>query len=188
MIPKFKAILADSPWQYDSPKAMPTVIKNNGEPAKAVNVEQHYKTMTVDEICALPVGKVLEESAFLFMWVTNPFLADGSGPQVVKSWGFEPKTVITWAKVQQDAQTPSMKTGHWFRSASEHIIFGTRGKVKRPEQFPALPTWQRHGRLPHSVKPDLFYEYVEQVAPGGPWLEMFARRRRAGWVSWGNQI
>ena len=121
------------------------------------------------------------------MWVTNPFLCDGSGPEVVKAWGFEPKTVLTWAKVQADGKTPSMKTGHWFRSASEHVIVGVRGDVRRPDAFPALPTWFPSGRMPHSVKPDTIHEWAEKAVPQGPWLEMFARRSRPGWSLWGNQ-
>jgi N6-adenosine-specific RNA methylase IME4 len=148
-------------------------------------VSRKYQTMPLDEIKALSIPAA--DDCLLFMWTTNPFLADGSAAAVVRAWGFKPKTVLTWAKVQADGTTPSMKTGHWFRSASEHIIFAVRGGVRRPLDFPALPTWRPAPRLPHSVKPDLFYEWIEQASPG-PYLELFARRTRRRWTSWGNEL
>lgn len=62
------------------------------------------------------------------------------------------------------------------------------GKVRRPEKWPALPTWQPAPRLPHSVKPSVFHSWLEQACPEGPWLELFARRTRLGWSSWGNEV
>ena len=182
---KYAAIIVDPPWRYGSPKALVGCIKKDGTPSIQVDVESQYPTMPLDEIKALDIPAASD--AILFMWVTNPFLCDGSGAEVVKAWGFEPNTVITWAKVQADGKTPSMKTGHWFRSASEHVIVGVRGDLRRPEGFPALPTWFAHGRLPHSVKPDTIHRIAEQAAPGGPYLEMFARRAQPGWTLWGNQ-
>jgi N6-adenosine-specific RNA methylase IME4 len=44
-------------------------------------------------------------------------------------------------------------------------------------------TWPR-GK--HSQKPEAFIDMVEQVSPG-PYLEMFARRNRLGWDTWGNE-
>ena len=187
----FSGILADPPWPYDSPRALVGNGGRGSDDGKAAliiqaDVEQHYPTMTLDQIKSLPVPT--RENCLLFMWTTNPFLADGSAADVVRAWGFIPKTVLTWAKVKADGKTPSMKTGHWFRSASEHVIFAVRGKVRRPENWPAFPTWKPAPRLPHSVKPSVFHSWLEQACPEGPWLELFARRARPGWSSWGNEI
>lgn len=188
---EFAVIMADPPWQYDSPRAIVGNGGRGGEGAAAIvqaDVGAHYSTMTLDEIKALPVAAAAAHDALLFLWTTNPFLADGSAADVVRAWGFTPKSVFTWAKVQADGRTPSMKTGHWFRSASEHFIFATRGRPRRLGDFPALPTWRPHGRLPHSVKPTAFYEMVERFAEG-PCLEMFARGapRTPRWTVWGNE-
>jgi N6-adenosine-specific RNA methylase IME4 len=188
----FGVIMADPPWQYGSPRAMVGNRgrgSNNGQAARIIQADtnQHYPTMALSEIKALPVEAVAAADSLLFMWVTNPFLADGSGVDVVKAWGFTPKSVLTWSKVQTDGVSPSMKTGHWFRSASEHIIFATRGSVKRPLDWQAIPTWHGAKRLPHSVKPEVFYRYAESAYPGALRLEMFARRPRNGWVVWGNE-
>lgn len=183
----YAAIIADPPWQYSGQGMV-----GNGGRGKAgadkiiqVGTDHHYPTMSLDEIKALPIPA--NDDCMMFMWVTNPFLASGAGPEVLKAWGFEPITVLTWAKVQADKQTPSMKVGYWFRSASEHVIVGKRGRTIRPAGFPALPTWFPHGRLAHSVKPDLIHEIAEKAMPNGPYLEMFARRARTGWDLWGNQ-
>ena len=168
----YSVIMADPPWRYSNPRA----IVAGGPGATQVDVESQYGTMPLGEIRALPVTGLATKDAFLFLWTTNPFLADGSAASVVSAWGFRPKTVITWAKTRASDGSPSMSVGHWFRSASEHIIFAVRGSPRRPAGFPALPTWQPHGRLGHSVKPDAFYALAERFAGDGRCLEMFARR------------
>ena len=121
----FDVIMADPPWPYDSPRA---IVGNGGRgsdggKAAAIiqaDVSQHYDVMTVEQIKALPVSKVALKNSMLFLWTTNPFLAEGTATEVVRAWGFRPKTVLTWAKIQKNAPMimPSMKTGYWFRSAS----------------------------------------------------------------------
>lgn len=193
----YRVVIADPAWSYNNPNAL---VGTGGRGATEncssiiqVNANQHYETMTVDAIKALPVSRIAAADCLLFMWVTNPFLADGTGVEVVKAWGFKPITILTWAKIKvgvnpdEDQIEPSMKTGHWFRSASEHVIFGIRGNVRRPSGFPAFPTWHPNRRLPHSVKPKWIHEIAEQASQG-PYLEMFARSRRPGWDVWGNQV
>lgn len=186
---RYSAIIADPPWRYSNPRALVGNGGRGGGGADKIvqaDVDQHYATLPLDEICALPIPAA--DDCLLFLWVTNSFLCDGSAARVVRAWGFNPKTVITWAKVQKHAAVPSMKSGHWFRSASEHVVFAVRGHVRRPAAYPSLPTWFPHPRLSHSVKPDTIHEYVQLAAPAGPWLEMFARRTRPGWDAWGDEI
>ena len=106
--------------------------------------------------------------------------------EVARAWGFEPKTIITWVKTHKDNPTKlSMKTGYWYRSATEHILFAVRGSLRL--SGPAKPTAVLSPRLPHSVKPPWCYELIERQSPG-PYLELFARALRAGWDAWGDQI
>jgi N6-adenosine-specific RNA methylase IME4 len=197
----FDVIMADPPWPYDSPRALVGNGGRGSDDGKAAaiiqaDVGQHYDVMTVEQIKALPVTSFAAKSALLFLWITNPFLAAGTGAEVVRAWGFKPITVVTWAKIKRNVPLvePSMKTGHWFRSASEHFIVASRGKPARPEDWPALPTWMPEGevegspRAPHSVKPDVFYERAAAAVPGGLCLELFARRPRSGWSVWGNEV
>lgn len=189
----YRVIMADPPWRYGNPRALVGTggrgsLGGRAAQLRQVDVESHYPTMSVAEICRMPVvGLADPRGCMLFLWVTNPFLCDGSGLKVLTAWGFKPKTVLTWAKTKSDG-SPSMKTGHWFRSASEHCLIGVRGRLRRPKGYPALPTWRPHAReIEHSVKPEMFHEYAERAVPDGPWLELFARRTRPGWDVWGNQ-
>ena len=197
----FDVIMADPPWPYDSPRALVGNGGRGSDGGKAAaiiqaDVGQHYDVMTVKQIKALSVAGLASKNALLFLWITNPFLAAGIGTEVARAWSFKPFTVVTWAKIKRDVPLiePSMKTGHWFRSASEHIIVCSRGKVPRPEDWPALPTWMPEGevegspRAPHSVKPDVFYARAAAAVPGGNYLELFARRPRKGWSVWGNEV
>jgi N6-adenosine-specific RNA methylase IME4 len=199
--PLFDIIMADPPWPYDSPRALVGNGGRGSDGGKAAaiiqaDVEQHYDVMTVEQIKALPVARFASKDCLLFLWITNPFLAAGIGADVSRAWGFKPITVVTWAKIKRDVPlvAPSMKTGHWFRSASEHFIVASRGRVPRPADWPACPTWMPEGevegspREPHSVKPDVFYERAAAAVPGGRYLELFARRQRSGWSVWGNEV
>lgn len=105
---------------------------------------------------------------------------------LVRAWGFAPKTICTWVKTHKDNPCRvSMKTGYYFRGATEHWIFAVRGSL-RLQTSEGLPTAYLWPRLPHSVKPDAFYDLVEKASPG-PYLEMFSRRSRFGWDYWGNE-
>jgi N6-adenosine-specific RNA methylase IME4 len=186
---KFGTILADPPWPYHSPKA---VIGNagrgaqDGNAAKMVqaNVLQHYNVMTMEQIINLPIANLAEKNAHLYLWTTNSFLVEAH--EVAKKWGFKPKTLLTWVKTKHALPgTPSMKVGYWYRSATEHILFAVRGKMRL--LGPPAPTAYLLPRLPHSIKPDFFYDLIEKQSPG-PYLELFARRARSGWEHWGNEL
>lgn len=142
-----------------------------------------FDTMSIADLCALPVKDLAERDAHLYLWTTNAFMVEAH--QIAKAWGFEPKTILTWGKVHQDDRTrPSMKTGYWFRSATEHIVFAVRGSLRITGALPTLFLWPRIGK--HSVKPEAFIDMVEQASPG-PYLEMFSRRQRFNWSTWGNE-
>jgi N6-adenosine-specific RNA methylase IME4 len=185
---KYRTIVADPPWPY-APRGGGFNLRSStahrarsgGDNALGVNSVERYSPMTIEAICAL--SPPADDNAHLHLWTTNAFLDEAH--DVVRAWGFAPKTVCTWVKVQPDGKTPSMKTGHYFRGATEHWIFAVRGRVPFPDGV-ALPTAFLWPRLTHSVKPDAFYDVVERVSPG-PYLEMFARRARFGWSYWGDE-
>ncbi|KKL71605.1 hypothetical protein LCGC14_2093280, partial [marine sediment metagenome] len=99
--------------------------------------------------------------------------------QVVRAWGFEPATMLTWVK-------PQMGIGRWFRSASEYILFCTRDGLPLTVQDKAYRNWFEADRGKHSQKPDTFYELVQTVSPG-PYLDLFGRSKRDGWEVWGDE-
>jgi len=133
--------------------------------------------MSVEEICALPVSTRAADDAHLYLWVTNSMLAEGL--RVLKAWGFELKTMITWRK-------PKLGLGRYFRSQTEHVLFGVRGKL--PLRAQDIPNFLEAPQGRHSEKPEAFYELVERASPG-PYLELFARRGRPGpWTCWGAEV
>lgn len=168
----FRVITADPPWQYD----------NRATRAAA---EDHYPTLSVAELCDLQVsGRTVEDcaadGAHLYLWTTNAFLRDAF--TVLESWGFEYKTCLTWVK-------PQLGIGNYFRSMTEHVLFGVRGTLRVIDGD--QPNWFEARRGQHSRKPDAFYELVERVSPG-PYLELFGRSDRLlgprkGWTVWGNE-
>jgi N6-adenosine-specific RNA methylase IME4 len=159
-------IVVDPPWQYDNR-------------ATRGAAEDHYQTMTLAELAALPIPAAAD--AHLYLWVTNGFLRQGF--DLLDAWGFTYKTCVTWVK-------PQLGIGNWFRGSTEHVLVAMRGHLAPTNRN--QPTWFdgdvafTANRTRHSQKPDAFYDLVEMVSPG-PWLEMFARRRRMGWHWWGDQ-
>lgn len=174
---RFQTIVADPPWPYSLGRSNPTAKSVQG-----LRAHDHYEAMTLPEICALQPPAA--DNAHLYLWTTNAFMVEAH--EVARAWGFEPKTICTWVKVcRDDPQRVSRKTGYWFRGATEHWLFCVRGSLKL-QTAEALPTAYLWPRLSHSVKPDVFYDLVEKASPG-PYLEMFARRERVGWQTWGDQ-
>lgn len=161
---RFHTIVSDAPWTFGSPGA-----------TKA-NASRHYDLMTTEEIAHLPVADVCETDAHLWLWAVNAMLEDAYW--VVRCWGFRPINLLTWCK-----RRPGI--GHYLRTNTEHCIFATRGKPMVPEVKP-LSTWYEWPASDHSRKPDAFYDLVETVSPG-PYLELFARRTRINWSTWGRE-
>lgn len=123
------------------------------------------------------------DNAHLYLWTINSFLVEAH--ELARAWGFKPKTMLTWVKTRHDGAGVSMKTGYWFRGATEHVLFAVRGSL-RLQTSEAIPTAHLWPRAPHSVKPAAFFDLVEKASPG-PYLEMFARSQRLGWDTWGDQ-
>ena len=133
--------------------------------------------MSMDEICALPVGDFASERAHLYLWTTNILVE--SAYDVARAWGFKPSVLLTWCK-----KPLGMGLGDAFGITTEHVLFAHRGGLRPLRREPT--TWWLWKRGAHSRKPDAFLDVVESVSPG-PYLELFARRNRLGWDTWGNE-
>jgi N6-adenosine-specific RNA methylase IME4 len=133
--------------------------------------------MTLDEIAALPVADLAERDAHLYLWTTHKYLT--SAYAIAGGWGFSPVKLLTWCK----APTGFSMGGAW-GNASEFCLFARRGSLPALSRVPR--DWWQWPRREHSAKPEAFLDLVEQVSPG-PRLEMFARRNRLGWDTWGNE-
>ncbi len=167
MAEKYRTIVADPPWGYEG-----------YSPPWRTAVADHYPLMTLEEIKALPVRDLADKQCHLYLWATLPLMEDAY--EVVREWGFKPSTVITWCKAG-----PGLGGG--WRGNTEHLIVARRGSLSFASEFAGKGTWYEASRGGvHSRKPDLFMDLIEQ-ASHGPRVELFARRNRFGWDTWGNQ-
>lgn len=171
---RYQTIVVDPPWAYrqkwaDFSKSMWT--KNR----KIRGSDGLYGSMDMDALKALPVGSWADDNAHLYLWVTNSFMVEGH--ELARAWGFEPKTIITWVKNQ-------IGMGFYFRGTTEHVLFCVKGSLKGQRRD--LPTHLIAPRGRHSEKPDAFYDMVETMSPG-PYLDVFARRQRFNWDTYGNE-
>jgi N6-adenosine-specific RNA methylase IME4 len=159
----FRVIVADPPWQYGD---------GDSEFCSRQGLAP-YPTMTLAEIAALPVESLAYEDAILWLWTTNAHLFDA--PDIARAWGFEPKTILTWAKDR-------FGTGDWLRGQTEHCLMCVRG---HPTHMLTNQTTLLNGPVrEHSRKPDEFFRLVESLCPGSK-VELFAREARPGWQAWG---
>jgi N6-adenosine-specific RNA methylase IME4 len=173
---KFSTILADPPWRF---------ANRTGKMAPEHKRLSRYSTMTVEEICALPIAQVAKERSHLYLWVPNALVPEGL--RVMQAWGFTYKTNLVWHKIRKDGGPDGRGVGFYFRNVTEMILFGIRGKNNRTlkagrSQVNFLATRKQE----HSRKPDEQYRLIESCS-SGPYLELFARGRRDRWVSWGAQ-
>jgi N6-adenosine-specific RNA methylase IME4 len=173
---RFKTILADPPWRFQN---------RTGKMAPEHRRLSRYQTMTLDDICALPVETVAHETAHLYLWAPNALLPEAL--RVMEAWGFTYKSNLVWHKVRKDGGSDGRGVGFYFRNVTELILFGVRGRNARTlapgrRQVNLLATRKRE----HSRKPDEQYEIIEACSPG-PYLELFARGTRKDWTMWGNQ-
>lgn len=173
---RYATVLADPPWQFQN---------RTGKVAPEHRRLSRYRTMTLDEIRALPVAHVMAPVAHLYLWVPNALLAEGLA--VLAAWGFTYKSNIVWHKIRKDGGPDGRGVGFYFRNVTELILFGTRGKNARTlapgrRQVNYLATRKRE----HSRKPDEQYDLIEACSPG-PYLELFARGARPRWTTWGHQ-
>ena len=173
---RFKTILADPPWQFQN---------RTGKMAPEHKRLSRYPTMSLREICDLPVEAIVADTAHLYLWVPNALLPEGL--KVMENWGFSYKSNIIWYKIRKDGGPDRRGVGFYFRNVTEILLFGVRGKNARTGQ---LGRTQENiissQKREHSRKPDEQYALIEGCSPG-PRLEMFARGPRLGWTVWGNQ-
>lgn len=173
---RFGTILADPPWQFQN---------RTGKVAPEHKRLSRYDTMTLDEICALPVREIADDPSHLYLWVPNALLPDGL--KVMAAWGFKYVSNIVWEKVRKDGGPDGRGVGFYFRNVTELLLFGTCGKNARTltparRQVNIMRTRKRE----HSRKPDEQYELIEDCS-WGPRLELFGRGGRDGWTTWGTE-
>lgn len=177
---KYRVWYVDFPWIYNDSGE----ITDGGAYGRA---HKHYPGMTIAEGFKLPVKAHATKDAVLFMWITAPMLyysSDGVAPdpyRLIRAWGFEPKTGLVWDKVLHNF-------GHYVGIHHEHLLIATRGSCTPDHPVPQPDSVQTIRRSDvHSEKPEEFAKLIEKLYDG-PYVELFARKPREGWTTWGNQI
>ena len=172
---KYSVILADPPWAF----------RAWSDKGKGRSAEQHYPTMRLEDIKALPVADLAAEDCVLFLWATFPILKEAL--EVVEAWGFSYKTVaFTWVKENRKSPGLFWGLGYWTRANAEVCLLATRGSPKRQSaavhQVILSPVEQ------HSKKPDAVRERIVTLMGDVPRVELFARQETPGWDVWGNEV
>ena len=167
---KYRVIYADPPWKYKDGCESGSI--------QSLPVESHYPTMTIQEICDLPVNKISDENAILFLWVTSPLLKEGF--EVIESWGFKYKSLFIWDKIKHNL-------GHYNSVRQELLLICTKGSCL-PDKFIQFDSVQSIERTEHSVKPEEFRKIIDTLYTHGRKIELFARKKADGWESFGNEL
>jgi N6-adenosine-specific RNA methylase IME4 len=173
---KFRVIYADPPREYNDERS---------GLAGYTAASDHYPTMTVEEICGHADEKgrrffdLPAEDSVLFLWATSPLLPDAF--ELIQQWGFDYKTSFVWDKVDHNF-------GHYNSVRHELLLVCVRGSCtpdssQLPDSVVEIPRSRVHSR-----KPEEFYGLIEDLYTRGPYVELFARDKRKGWSSWGDEV
>ena len=173
---RFTTILIDPPWRFTN---------RTGKVAPEHKRLHRYRTMSFDEIAALPLAQISNDNSHLYLWCPNALLLEAL--TIMKSWGFTYKTNIVWYKTRKDGGPDGRGVGFYFRNVTELLLFGVRGKLRTQTAGRTRVNVVISRKQEHSRKPTQVYEVIEQCSPG-PYLELFARTRRAGWTQWGDEL
>jgi N6-adenosine-specific RNA methylase IME4 len=164
----YRVVVADPAWAYE---------KRQNDPSHRTTP---YPQMSLEQICSLPVASIAHEKCVLWLWTTNAHLLSGDALAVVNAWGFQPKTLLTWAKNK-------MGNGDWLRGQTEHCILATRGSptIELTNQTTLLSA----PAGAHSAKPEQFYSLVERLCPAPRYATLFHRGpTRPKWDAHGDEI
>lgn len=168
----YKVVLADPPWSY--------VQGGRG------STDAHYETMSIEDIKALPIGRLASKDAVLFLWGTWPQLPDVLA--TMEAWGFKYKTCgFVWTKHHEGSGKECVGGGFWTRANSEFCLIGVRGDhPKRIDK--AVRQLVQAPRGEHSAKPAEVRDRIYQLMGELPMIELFARDRDPRYDAWGDQV
>jgi N6-adenosine-specific RNA methylase IME4 len=172
----YRVIVADPPWAHDD------ALGRRG-------AAHQYPVMTLEELCAFHLPAIADD-ALLFLWRLSSMIGDAL--ILAWAWGFRPVSEVVWCK-RTKLDKPWFGMGRTMRNAHESALVCVRGRGSRiainrgiRSVFSAPVPLDDAGNHIHSAKPDEFFDQIVEpliggVTEGGPCLELFARRRRAGW-------
>ena len=170
---KYQIIYADPPWHFK--------VYNN-KTGLGRSAEKHYNTLILDDIKNLNIPS--DKNSVLFLWIPCCQLQEGL--EVIKSWGFEFKTVaFVWIKKTKKTNGLFWGMGFWTRSNAELCLLATKGKISRIRKDIHQVVMSKARE--HSRKPDEVRERIVKLMGDLPRIELFARQRFDGWDAFGNE-
>lgn len=197
--PPAGVIYADPAWLFD-----------DALPGAGRGASKHYQCLTVGELCTFPLPPMATDCV-LALWRVGAM--QRAAISVIGAWGFdEPAAEIVWAKTKSGHKpTSDLRIGMGRRVRNVHEVLLLSGRATAPNLLIADSVEQTHETLllgsrgrnttrvhnvpsilfaprgRHSEKPEIFARTLQTLFPG-PYVELFARRRRAGWHSYGNEL
>lgn len=183
---RYRTIVADPPWPYPEGwgrlpggQGVKAAVTRGELPQMRERKPLPYPSMTLEEICELPIQDLADDGAHVYLWTTNRYLR--AAFDVFESWGVRFGQLLVWAKTPM-----GLGPGGTFAQSTEYVLFGRSGALRHLRRVDSTWfNWPRMDRA-HSRKPDAFLDMVESVSPA-PRVELFARRQRLGWDTWGNE-
>ena len=163
----YRCIVADPPWNTKKGCDWNSNGKSN---------DLDYPTMTVQEIAQLEVPA--DKNAVIFIWTINKYVPHTY--VLAKKWGFTPSQLLTWCKTPR-----GIGLGGTFTPCTEFVLMAKKGTIDAKARCDR--SWWKWERERHSKKPEDFQKMLMKMFDG-PYLEMFARRRKPGWATWGNEL
>ena len=182
---KFDVIYADPPWHYNGKMQ----FDKSGKGVEQIDLSKNifissavfkYPTLKTNELMKIPVHEIAKGDCLLFMWTTNPHLAQAI--ELGEAWGFEYKTVaFVWDKMNHNP-------GQYTLSNCESCLVFKRGRIPKPRGARNIQQLVRSPRKEHSEKPIEVIQAIEKMFPTQERIELFARRKTKGWSVWGLDI
>ena len=166
---KYQIIYADPPFSYHIER---------GKAVLMGSTKNHYETMTLEDICNLPVQQIADKNCYLFLWASSPTLKEAL--QVMERWGFKYKVVaFVWSKTNRE-----MGLGHYTRTNHEFVLLGTKGSLERKSN--KVKQWLKAPTTAHSKKPNEIRDRITQLYGDLQRIELFSRTIIHGWDVIGN--
>jgi len=168
---RYDVIVVDPPWP----------VKKLIRSKRPNQVNMDYKTMSVDEISGLRVGDLAEEKCWLFLWTTQKYLFESK--PILESWGFSHLVTGVWEKTYGRSSGMPL---YGYRWNVEFILIGYKEQPELWPKRPLIPLGFSAENIKHSQKPDKFYRMISVL--GENKIDIFARKARQGWTTWGNEV
>lgn len=182
-LPLFRTIVIDVPWHEPGGCGRGTKYRTIRTVAEALYV-----------ILLSPAWRPAPD-CHLYVWQTATHYEEPL--DLIRMLDFRRASVETWVKTRRKARPTDHEearhqtgTGQYFLHCAEWALLATKGKACVPgtkDRLHSVFYAQRGIGERHSAKPDEFYARCQRTSPG-PYIDIFARRRRPGWYVWGDEL